>query len=352
MNQLNTGEIACPITSTGRAEVVALAHGEGGLLSRRLIQERIVPALGGLVLDSNADAALLPGSACRLAMTTDSFVVTPLFFPGGDIGSLAVYGTANDLAVAGARPRWLSLSFILEEGFELATFDRVLASIAAAARIAQVSIVTGDTKVVPRGAADGVFINTTGIGELLDPAPPGPASLQVGDLLLVSGPIAQHGIAVLEAREAFGFEPAPASDCAPLWPSIEALDQAGIRPRAMRDATRGGVAALLHEWSAASGRSLVIDETAVPVLPEIRAACELLGLDPLHIANEGTLVAAIPGDQVERALAALQQLPQFARAAVIGRVEPAGAAPVAVRRALGRLQPLDEPLGAPLPRIC
>lgn len=352
MNRSAAWEPVCPVVHVGGGAVVTLAHGEGGVLSRRLIQERIVPALEGIHLDSTADAALLPASDFRLAMTTDSFVVTPLFFPGGDIGSLAVFGTANDLAVAGARPRWLSLSLILEEGLELAILDRVLASIAAAAREAEVSIVTGDTKIVPRGAVDRIFINTSGVGEMLDPAPPGPATLQVGDVLLVSGPIAQHGIAVLEAREEFGFDPAPTSDCAPLWPCVAALDRAGIRPRALRDATRGGVAAVLHEWAAASNRSLVIDETAVPVLPAIRAACELLGLDPLHIANEGTLVAALPAEQVEPALSELSRMPAYARAAVIGRVEAASGTPVAVRRALGRLQPLDEPLGAPLPRIC
>ena len=352
MNRSAAWEPVCPVVHAGGGAVVTLAHGEGGLLSRRLIQERIVPALEGINLDSTADAALLPVSDCRLAMTTDSFVVTPLFFPGGDIGSLAVFGTANDLAVVGARPRWLSLSFILEEGLELSILDRVLASIAAAARNAEVSIVTGDTKVVPRGAVDQLFINTSGVGEVLDPAPTGPATLQVGDVLLVSGPIAQHGIAVLEAREEFGFDPTPSSDCALLWPCIEALYRAGIRPRALRDATRGGVAAVLHEWAAASKRSLVIDEFAVPMLPTIRAACELLGLDPLHIANEGTLVAALPSEQVAPALSALSRLPAYARAAVIGRVEAANGTPVAVRRALGRLQPLDEPLGAPLPRIC
>ena len=352
MNRSASWEPVCPVVRSGSGAVVTLAHGEGGLLSRRLIQERIVPALENINLDSNADAALLPASNCRLAMTTDSFVVTPLFFPGGDIGSLAVYGTANDLAVAGARPRWLSLSVILEEGLELSILDRVLASIARAARDAGVSIVTGDTKIVPRGAVDQIFINTSGVGEILDPAPTGPATLQDGDVLLVSGPIAQHGISVLEAREEFGFDPAPSSDCAPLWPCVEALLRAGILPRAMRDATRGGVAAVLHEWAAVSGRSLVIDESAVPVLPAIRAACELLGLDPLHIANEGTLVAALPSEQVAPAQSALSRLPAYARAAVIGRVEAANGTPVAVRRLLGRLQPLDEPLGAPLPRIC
>lgn len=352
MNRSGIWESSCPVPSLGDGAVITLSHGEGGLLSRRLIHDHIAAALQCQSLDTGLDAALLPKSDSRLAMTTDSFVVSPLFFPGGDIGSLAIYGTANDLSVAGAKPRWLSLSLILEEGLELAVLDRVLASVATAAQRAGVSIVTGDTKVVPRGAVDRIFINTCGVGELLDPPPPGPASLQVGDYLLVNGPIACHGIAVLEAREELGFNPAPTSDCAPLWPLVEAFHRADVHPRAMRDATRGGVAAVLQEWASTSGRSLVIDEAALPVLPNIRGACELLGLDPLHIANEGTLVAAIPADQVDRAIEALRPLPTCSQAAVIGRVEATSSMPVAVRRSLGRLRPLDEPLGAPLPRIC
>lgn len=342
----------CPVLSAGNEEAVTLAHGEGGTLSRRLIQERIAQALSNPLLDTDQDAALLPATDRRLAMTTDSFVVSPLFFPGGDIGSLAVFGTANDLAVAGAKPRWLSLALILEEGLELALLDRVLASISHAAHVAKVSIVTGDTKVVPRGVADRLFVNTCGIGQMIEPAPAGPAQLHPGDSLIVSGPIARHGIAVLDARDGFGFDPPPASDCAPLWPLVEALYSAGVRPRAMRDATRGGIAAVLHEWALASGKSLIVDEALVPLLPETRAACELLGLDPLHIANEGTLVAAFASNEVDQALAALHAMPAARYAGVIGQVEDVRGAAVFVRRALGRLKPLDEPVGAPLPRIC
>lgn len=352
MKHENSAPIYCPVPSIGTGHTVTLAHGEGGYLSRRLIQERIARALASPLLDTERDAAILPASHGPLAMTTDSFVVSPLIFPGGDIGSLAVFGTANDLAVSGAKPHWLSLSLILEEGLDFAVLDRILASISAAATLADVSIVTGDTKVVPRGAADRLFINTCGVGELLEHVPPGAAQLQRGDQLIVSGPIARHGIAVLEAREGFGFDPPPTSDCAPLWPLVAALDAAGVRPRALRDATRGGVAAVLHEWSAASGQTLIVAESAVPVLPETRAACELLGLDPLHIANEGTLVAAVAPHEVEHALAILQGMPTARHARVIGEVHLFTGVTVAVRRALGRLQPLDEPLGAPLPRIC
>jgi hydrogenase expression/formation protein HypE len=294
----------------------------------------------------------LPQLAGPSAITTDSFVVTPLFFPGGDFGSLAVFGTANDLAVVGARPRWLALSLILEEGLPLRTLDRVLDSIASAARSIDVEIVTGDTKVVPRGTADQLFINTTGLGELIDSVPPGPQAIGVGDVLLVSGPIGRHGIAVLAARHQFGFEPPPQSDCGPLFASVEALRTSGIACRALRDATRGGIAAVLHEWAASCHLTFEIDEAELPVTDDVRGACELLGLDPLFVACEGTMVIAVEPGLAKRSLAALRQRPESARASVIGRVTQSGIAPVVVRRMLGRLHPLDEPAGAPLPRIC
>jgi len=348
----------CPVPTAGPVpaaesdERITLAHGEGGRLARRLVEQRIVPKLFNTTLARLGDAALLPQCEHRLAFTADSFVVSPLFFPGGDIGTLAVFGTANDLAVAGARPRWLSLSFILEEGLPLDVFDRVLTSIAGAAARIDVQIVTGDTKVVPRGVADRMFIQTSGIGELVAPPPPGPAALVPGDELLVSGPIGRHGIAVLSAREGLAVEPAPTSDCGPLFDAVEALRAKGIKVRAMRDATRGGVAAVLHEWAQASHATLAINERQLPVTPDVRGVCELLGLDPLHVANEGTMVVAVEAGEAGNALAALHHHANFHRAARIGTVEPAGLAPVVVRRALGRAQPLDEPIGAPLPRIC
>jgi hydrogenase expression/formation protein HypE len=334
------------------AERILLAHGEGGRLSRRLIRERIVSRFGNRMLAPLGDAACLPRIAGVPAFTTDSFVVTPLFFPGGDIGSLAVFGTANDLAVIGARPRWLALSLILEEGLSLGTLDRVLDSIASAARSIDVEIVTGDTKVVPRGAADQLFIGTTGLGELIDPAPPGPQAIEIGDVLLVSGPIGRHGIAVLAARDDLGLEPPPRSDCGPLIGSVEALRSNGITCRALRDATRGGVAAVLHEWAAVCHLTFEIDEARLPVTDDVRGACELLGLDPLFVACEGTMVIAVEHGLAEQTLSALRQRPESAGASVIGWVTPGGIAPVVVRRMLGRLQPLDEPAGAPLPRIC
>jgi hydrogenase expression/formation protein HypE len=341
----------CPV-AVAPVEQILLAHGEGGRLSRRLVAERIAARFANPFLSPLSDAARLPPLAGRPVLTTDSFVVTPLFFPGGDIGSLAVFGTANDLAVAGARPRWLSLALILEEGLPLAVVDRVLDSVASAARCAEMQVVTGDTKVVPRGAADQLFINTTGLGELIEPAPAGPQHLAPGDELLVSGPIGRHGIAVLSARDALGFEPPPQSDCAPLFASVDVLRTSGIPVRALRDATRGGVAAVLHEWAAVSSSTLEIEEAQLPVTDDVRGACELLGIDPLFVACEGTMVVAVPPGWAAAAASALRQRPESVGAAVIGRVVPPAAAPVVVRRMFGKLQPLDEPSGAPLPRIC
>jgi hydrogenase expression/formation protein HypE len=287
-----------------------------------------------------------------MAFTTDHFVVSPLFFPGGDIGRLCVLGTTNDLAVAGARPLWMSLGLILEEGLPIETLARVLDSIADAAREVGVAVMTGDTKVVPRGAADSIYVNTAAIGELIAPVPPGPAAIEIGDALLVSGPIGRHGIAVLAKREQLGFSPEPQSDCGSLLPAVEALRQNSIVVRALRDATRGGVAAVLHEWARTCGHTLVVNESEVPVSDDVRGACELLGLDPLNIANEGTMVIAVEADHATAALAALRSVPGHERAATIGAVRDAALAPVVVRRGLGREIPLDEPQGAPFPRIC
>ena len=344
--------LACPVLEPAAPDRILLAHGEGGRLMRRLIHEQIVPAFENEFLRSAGDAAILPACRGQLAMTTDSFVVSPLFFPGGDIGSLAVYGTVNDLAVAGAAPRWISLALIVEEGLELEILRRVLASVARAAERVGVLVVAGDTKVVPRGAADKLFINTTGIGEIVDTPPPGPPALEIGDELIVTGPIGRHGMAVMMTREGLAFDPLPKSDTAPLVDAVAALRRAHVPVRAMRDATRGGVGAVLHEWADASDKTLAVREADLPVTDEVRGACELLGLDPIHVANEGTMVVAVPRDAVTVALDALRQVPESALAVGIGRVEPRGLAPVVVQRITGRCVPLDEPVGAPLPRIC
>lgn len=342
----------CPAPAVPDGQRITLAHGEGGRLTRRLIDEHILRVLRNDLLSPLGDSAALPRPAGAMAFTTDSFVVSPLFFPGGDIGSLSVFGTVNDLAVAGARPLWLSVSLIIEEGLPLEVLLKVLESIAAAARRADIQVVAGDTKVVPRGAADGLFINTSGIGELATPVPPGPASLMPGDELIVTGPIGRHGVAILAVRENLGFDPAPESDCAPLFPAADALRQGAVPVRCMRDATRGGVATVLHEWASAAGQTLTIREQSLPISAEVRGVCELLGLDPLHIACEGTMVVATPAGFSENALALLRRVPGMQSAARIGEVGPRGIAPVTIRRTLGAEQPLDDPVGAPLPRIC
>lgn len=341
----------CPQPSTNDGRTITLAHGEGGRLMRELLRDVILPPLQNDLLLAQGDGAVLAELDGPPVFTTDSFVVSPRWFPGGDIGTLAVFGTVNDLAVAGARPRWLSCSLILEEGFAVAELRRVLGSLAAAAARASVQIVTGDTKVVPRGAADGLFINTAGVGELVLPMP-GPQALTPGDELLVTGPIGRHGLAVLAAREALDFDPPLESDCAPLTPAVEALRRAGVPVKALRDATRGGAAAVLHEWSAACGQTLSIVAEDVPVTPGVRGAAELLGLDPLHVACEGAMVVAVPSCTAAAALAALQRADVSAGAARIGEVIERRGAPVVVSRALRHLVPLDEPGGAPLPRIC
>ncbi len=354
MSELDSGGewFGCPIPGDAGGERITLAYGEGGRLSRRLIRERILPRFGNDQLRSLGDAAFVTTNSSQLAFSTDGYTVTPLFFPGGDIGRLAVFGTVNDLAVSGAVPRWLSLSLIIEEGLPWSVLDRVLDGIQAAAALAKVDIVTGDTKVVPRGAADKLFITTSGIGEVLAPAPAGPAGLQPEDVLIVSGPIGCHGAAILCAREQFDFEPPPASDCAPLTAPLVALHNAKLTPRAVRDATRGGVAAVLHEWAEASKLTCDLEETAIPINAKVRAVCELLGLDPLHLANEGTFVLATRPELVEPTLTVLRQHEVSSRAAVIGGVSQRRMTPVTVIRGIGRKVALDEPSGAPLPRIC
>lgn len=341
----------CPVPRDGGSRVT-LNYGEGGRLTRRLIRERILARFDHSELQSLPDAAHLTIPGRRLAFCTDSHVVTPLFFPGGDIGRLAVYGTVNDLAVSGARPLWMSLAMILEEGLLWTTLDSVLDSIQSAARECGIQIVTGDTKVVPRGAVDGLFLTTSGIGEVLDPTPVGPGSLQAGDLIVCSGPVGRHGIAVLSARNDFGFTPAPMSDCAPLCRPLNALQEAGIAAVTMRDATRGGLTSVLHEWAEASGLTMRFHETRVRIDSDVRAVCELLGLEPWHLANEGTCLAAFRPENVECALTIFRRHEQTSEACVIGEVVGKQIVPVVITRASGREMPLDEPAGAPLPRIC
>lgn len=334
-------------------EVITLAHGEGARATRSFIEQHILRRFGNASLDPLSDAAALVTQSSRLAFTTDSYVVSPLVFPGGDIGSLAVYGTVNDLAVSGALPKWISVALIIEEGFLLSTLEKILDHIASAAERCHVSIVCGDTKVVPRRAADGLFINTAGIGELMEPVIPGPQSLLEGDAIIVSGPIGRHGIAVLSVRENLGLEPPPQSDAAPLFNAVSAVrERVGSSIRCIRDATRGGVSAVLHEWTTACRLTVRLDEQAIPVSGEVRGACELLGLDALHIASEGTMVLAVDPAAEDEALSALREIPETQGAMTIGRVTGRKASPVTIQRLLGGEQPVDEPTGALLPRIC
>ena len=289
------------------SEVVTLAHGEGGRLYRELVEQVFLPAFDNPIINDLGDSALCPNYGERLAMTTDSFVVRPRFFPGGDIGHLAVCGTVNDLAVSGATPLYLTCSMILEAGLPLAELRRVCASMADAARLAGVRIVTGDTKVVEKGACDGLFINTAGVG--LFQREPLAQRVLPGDAILVSGNVGDHGLAVLSARESLSFDPPLASDAAPLNGLIDCLLTAVPQVHALRDATRGGLAAVVNEWADAGGVAITLEEAAVPVDRRVRSACQLLGLDPLLSANEGKVVAALPESCAERALAALREHP-------------------------------------------
>lgn len=343
---------SCPVSGDGEGEQITLAQGEGGRAMRRLIFDFIRPRLGVTASQTLEDAVVLPAFAGQPVLTTDGFVVSPWKFPGGNIGSLAIYGAVNDLAVRGAEPVAITLVLILEEGLPLTVLGEVLDSAASAARRCGVRVVAGDTKVTPRGATDGIFIVTTGLGRLVEPSPAGACLIRPGDRLLVSGPIGRHGVAVLAAREQLGFCPEPSSDCGPLLPAMQALRAASTTPRAARDATRGGVASVLHEWAADCGCTLVIEESLIPVSPEVRGVCELLGLDPLHLANEGTMVLAVPPEQCDAVKKILREQPGMENAALIGEVRPRDVVPVVVRRSLGREQPLIEPIGAPMPRIC
>ncbi|MCA9048141.1 MAG: hydrogenase expression/formation protein HypE [Planctomycetaceae bacterium] len=333
------------------ADHVQLAHGEGTRASRWLIDEVIQSELN--TRRPYSDAAHVPVSGTQIAVATDSHTVWPLFFPGGNIGSLAVYGTVNDLAVSGAIPRWITLSLILEEGLPLQTLRRIMAAISSAATECRVTVVTGDTKVVPRGAADGIFINTTGIGEITGPVPSGPSMIREGDAVLVSGPIGSHGIAVLCSREQLEFDNLPISDSASLLTPVRLLiEHGGADVRCLRDATRGGVSAVLHEWAGESSCGFELTESQIPVAPNVRGACELLGLDPLHVANEGMFAAVVTAHSAAGLTELLRTQGGLSAAAVIGKVRSAGICPVSVIRSLGTARPLDEPTGSPLPRIC
>jgi hydrogenase expression/formation protein HypE len=335
----------------GDSEVITLGHGSGGRLTNDLIRQVFLPHLSNPSLDVLGDAAWLPRVEGRLAMTTDGFVVSPREFPGGDIGCLAIYGTVNDLAVGGAVPLALSAAFVLEEGLSIAELRRVAASMGAAALRCDVEVVTGDTKVVERGHGDGLYIVTAGVGRLRSEPPTGPSTVCLGDEVVVSGPVGDHGAIIAALRN--GLDPgALTSDCGPVLPLVDALYGAGIRPRFLRDPTRGGLATVLAEFAKEAGVTVELREADVPVRDEVRAVCDLLGLDPLFLACEGRVVAVVPGGQGDAAVAAFAVLPEGRGAAVAGRIVPREAGPVALATRYGGRRLYDTPTSEPLPRIC
>ena len=335
-----------------KEERITLSHGSGGKATQTLIEAVFLEAFANPLLAPLEDGAVLAANGGRLAFTCDSYVVSPLFFPGGDIGDLAVNGTVNDLAVSGARPLWLSAGFILEEGFPVADLERIVASMAAAAERAGVQVVTGDTKVVQRGKADGCYVNTAGVGVIERPGELGVAAARPGDAVIVSGPIGEHGITIMLARGELDIESEVTSDTAPLNGLVERLLDAAPGVRGLRDATRGGVATICNEVARAAGVAVVVDEEAVPVRPDVRGACELLGIDPLYVACEGRLVAVVDGDQVDAAMAALRSHPLGEGAAVIGRVRDDPPGLVLLKTSFGGTRIVDLLVGDPLPRIC
>lgn len=342
----------CPVPA-GSYERIVLGHGSGGRLSADLVRTVFLPAFGNPTLAALEDSAVLPwADGGRLAVTTDAFVVRPIFFPGGDIGRLAVCGTVNDLAVAGAEPLHLTAAFILEEGLALADLHRVARSMQAACAEAGVTIVAGDTKVVDRGKGDQIFIATTGIGRVPAGRALSIAAARPGDRVLLSGTLGDHGIAILAVRAGIDLETTLASDCAPLGGLVRALLAAVPGVRCMRDPTRGGLASALNELAAGSRVGVVLREDAVPLRPEVHAVCEILGLDPLHIANEGKLVAIVPPDDVEPALAALRAHPLGRDAAVVGEVVADHPGLVVLRSRIGGERVVSMLSGEQLPRIC
>jgi hydrogenase expression/formation protein HypE len=332
---------------------VDMAHGSGGRAMAQLIEELFAKHLGNEYLAQGDDGALLPHPGeGRLVMATDSHVVSPLFFPGGDIGCLSVHGTINDVAVMGAKPLYLSAGFILEEGFKLADLARIVQSMAAAAKAAGVPVVTGDTKVVERGKGDGVFITTTGVGVVAPGMELSGRSAQPGDVILVSGTLGDHGMAIMAERESLGFESPIVSDSAALHGLIEAMRASGADLHVLRDPTRGGLATTLNEIAKQSGVGMMLQEKALPVTPAVEAACEFLGLDPLYVANEGKLVAICAEQDAEKLLAAMQAHPLGANAAIIGAVHADEHHFVQMTTAFGGRRIVDWLSGEQLPRIC
>lgn len=341
----------CPAQLRDQPRVV-MGHGGGGAMSAELVEHVFAPAFGGPVLAQLGDAAAVSLGGARLAFSTDSFVVRPLFFPGGCIGDLAVNGTVNDLAMSGARAAYLSCGFILEEGVEMPVLARIAQAMGAAARAAGVEVATGDTKVVEAGHGDGVYINTAGIGLIPAGVDLRPDRVVPGDVVIVSGPVGVHGVAIMSVREGLEFGVSIESDCAPLGGLVDAMLAVTPDLHVLRDPTRGGLAASLNEIAAASGTGVVVQERAVPVPAEVANACAILGLDPWYVANEGKLVAFVPREHAEAVLAAMRAHPLGAGACVIGEAVADHPGMVVARTGLGGTRVVDLPIGEQLPRIC
>jgi hydrogenase expression/formation protein HypE len=334
------------------AKRISLAHGGGGRRTQQLLEDIFRPAFGNPLLDAQHDGAVFTPLAKRIAVTTDAYVVQPIFFPGGNIGSLAINGAVNDLAMCGAIPRYLTASFILEEGLPVESLRQVVDTMRQAAAAAGVKIVAGDTKVVERGKADGMYLSVTGVGEVDHDLIIQPSNVQVGDAIVLSGDLGRHGIAVQASRAGLEFQGALPSDCAPLIEPVAALIDSGIDVRCLRDLTRGGLAAALVEIATKSGLTTEINETLIPLEESVRGACELFGLDPLLVACEGRFVAYVPNNQADRAEAILRKFPVSADARRIGHVTPPNVSPVIMVTALGSQRVIDLPSGEQLPRIC
>ncbi len=336
-----------------RDDQITMAHGAGGKASQTLVEGLFVPILGGEALAALGDAGEVEADGVPLAVTTDSYVVKPLRFPGGSIGELAVNGTVNDLAVSGARALALTLSLVLEEGLAADDLRAEIEAVAAAAEAAGVRIVAGDTKVVERGHADGMYVCTTGLGRRDPRSRVSPAAVCPGDRVLLSGSIGEHGTAIMLARGEFELDAAIESDTRSLWPAVDALlEAAGPSLRCMRDATRGGIASVLNEIARSSAVALIVQERAVPVLPAVAGAAEILGIDPMYVANEGKLVAFVAPEAADAALAALREVPGCEQAAEIGEVRMTPQGMVLVETSFGGRRVMDQLVGDPLPRIC
>jgi hydrogenase expression/formation protein HypE len=350
-NNLNFEGWSCPLPLRDHPNIV-LGHGGGGKLSAELIEHLFLPAFRNEMLQNLGDSSIIRVNGTRLAMSTDSFVVRPLFFPGGNIGELAVNGTINDISMSGAKPLYLSAGFILEEGLPIETLGRIVDSMAAAAQAAGVTLVTGDTKVVDKGHGDGVYINTSGIGLVPDGVEIGPQQAKPGDVVILSGTIGDHGMAIMSVREGLEFETTIESDTAALNSLVAAMLAASLNIHVLRDPTRGGVASSLNEIAQTSQVGIQIDENKLPVNPAVRSACELLGMDPIFVANEGKLLALVPADSAEAVFEAMRQHPLGRRAALIGRVVEQHPGMLVARTGIGGARVIPMQIGEQLPRIC